>query len=121
VFGSLALLLASIGVYGVTAYSVSRRIREFGIRMALGARQADILRLVIRWDLGVAAAGIAAGTLVSLPLGRFVGHLLFNVSSGDPVASLAAVGVLGGVSALATYVPARRAASVDPLVALRCE
>ena len=121
VFGSLALLLASIGVYGVTAYSVSRRIREFGIRMALGAGQADILRLVVRWDLGIAAAGIAAGTLAAVPLGRFVGHLLFNVSAADPIASVAAVALLGGVSALATYLPARRAARVDPLVALRYE
>jgi len=120
-FGLLAVLLASIGVYGVTAYSVSRRIHEFGIRMALGARQVDILRLVIRWDLGVAAAGIVAGSLAALPLGKFVGHLLFNVSSGDPLALLAAVAVLGGVSALATYLPARRAARVDPLVALRYE
>jgi len=121
VFGSLALLLASIGVYGVTAYAVSRRIREFGIRMALGARQKDILRLVVRWDLGVSGTGIAVGALVALPLGRFVGHMLFNVSSVDPSAALAGVVVLGGVSALATYVPARRAARVDPLVALRYE
>jgi len=121
VFGSLALLLASIGVYGVTAYSVSRRFREFGIRMALGAQPVDILRLVVGWDLGVAAAGMAAGLLAALPLGRFVSHLLFNTSGVDPAASLAAVAVLAAVSALATYLPARRASRVDPLVALRYE
>jgi len=121
VFGSLALLLAGIGVYGVTAYSVSRRIREFGIRMALGARQADILRLVVQWDLRVAATGMAAGALASLPLGKYLGHMLFNVSRGDPMASFTAIAVLGSISALATYLPARRAARVDPLVALRYE
>ena len=121
VFGSLALLLASIGVYGVTAYSVSRRIREFGIRMALGAKQTDILRLVLGWEIGATAAGIAAGMLASLPLGKFVGHLLFHAPGVDPVASLAAVALLAGISALATYLPARRAARVDPLVALRHE
>jgi putative ABC transport system permease protein len=121
VFGSLALLLASIGVYGVTAYSVNRHIREFGIRMALGARQADILRLVVGWEMGATAAGMAAGALATLPLGKFVGHLLFHASGVDPAASLAAVILLAGISALATYVPARKAARVDPLVALRYE
>lgn len=121
VFGSLALLLASIGVYGVTAYSVSRRIREFGIRMALGAREADILRLVVGWEMRVAGVGMMTGALASLPLGKFVGQLLFNVSSGDAAASLAAVALLACVSALATYLPARRAMRVDPMVALRYE
>jgi putative ABC transport system permease protein len=121
VFGSLALMLASIGVYGVTAYSVSRRIREFGIRMALGAKQTDILRLVLGWEMGATAAGMAAGMLAALPLGRFVGHLLFHAAGVDPLASLAAVALLAGISALATYLPARRAARVDPLVALRYE
>jgi len=120
-FGALALLLASIGVYGVTAYSVSRRIREFGIRMALGAEQKDILRLVVGWEMGVAAAGMLAGALAALPLGKFLGHLLFNATGADSAASLAAVGLLAGVSALAAYLPARRAARVDPLVALRYE
>ena len=121
VFGSLALLLASIGVYGVTAYSVSRRDREFGIRMALGAERNDILRLAVGWEMGVAAVGMLAGALAALPLSRFLGHLLFNASNGGFAASLAAVVLLAGVSVLAAYVPARRATRVDPLVALRHE
>ena len=121
VFGSLALLLASIGVYGVTAYSVSRRVREFGIRMALGAEQGDILRLVVGTDLRVVAAGMAVGIAAALPLGKFLRHLLFSVSEADPASSLVAVMVLGGVALLAMYLPARRAARVDPLVALRYE
>jgi putative ABC transport system permease protein len=121
VFGSLAMLLASIGVYGVTAYSVSRRYREFGIRLALGARPADIIRLVVRSDLRVAGIGLAIGILASVPLGGFLRNLLFGVADADPAASLAAAGFLAAVAALATYLPARRAARVDPLVALRYE
>jgi len=121
VFGTLALLLASIGVYGVTAYSVSRRVREFGIRMALGAERKDILRMVVGWELGVAALGMLAGALAALPLGRFLDHLLFNTAGGGSAAPLAAMALLAGVSALAAYLPARRASQVDPLVALRYE
>ena len=121
IFGALALLLASIGVYGVTAYSVSRRIREFGIRMALGARQTDILRLVVGTDLGIVAVGMVVGVLAAAPLDKFLRNLLFSISEADPIASVVAVVVLAAVAVLAMYMPARRAAAVDPLVALRYE
>jgi len=121
IFGTLALLLASLGVYGVTAYSVSRRVREFGIRLALGAMRADILRLVVGTDLRVVVLGMAIGVLGALPLGRFLRHLLFFASDVDPFSPFVAVVILGLVAVVAMYLPARRASRVDPLVALRYE
>jgi predicted permease len=120
-FGVLALLLASIGLYGLMAYTVSRRTREIGIRMALGARPGDVLQSVLRETLWLVGAGMAAGVPVALAGTRLIRSLLFGVSVADPVAMILAVLVLAGVAVLAGYLPARRAARVDPLIALRYE
>jgi len=121
IFGGVALLLAMIGLYGVRAYSVARRTREIGIRMALGAESSDALGLVLREGLIVTAIGAAAGLALSLGVGRILSSLLYGVSGFDPVVLVAAPAVLAAVSLLACYIPARRAARVDPMVALRYE
>jgi putative ABC transport system permease protein len=117
----VALALAAIGIYGVMSYSVARRSTEIGIRMALGARPAHVLRLVMGEAALVAAVGGAVGLVVALLVTRLMGALLYGVAATDPV-TFAAVGVvLAAVALLATYVPARRAVRVDPLSALRTE
>jgi putative ABC transport system permease protein len=120
-FALLALLLAAIGLYGVVAYTVSRRTREVGLRVALGARPADILRLVVLNGLGIVAAGLAVGLAAAFTLTRFLGSLLFGVGATDPAAIAGSAGVLMAVAILAHWVPARRAMSVDPAIALRQE
>jgi predicted permease len=119
IFGSLALLLASVGVYGVMAYTVSQRTRELGIRLALGATAGEVRRLVFRQGLALAAVGIGAGVVVALLLANLVANLLFGVSATDPVTFTVIPVVLLAVAAAAIYVPARRASRVDPVVALR--
>jgi putative ABC transport system permease protein len=121
VFGLLALALASIGIYGVMAYSVSQRTNEIGIRMALGARPEQVLRQVLAQGMQLALMGAVAGVLIALALGRFVSGLLFGVSGKDPLTFGAVALLLSGVAALACYFPARRATCVDPIVALRYE
>jgi predicted permease len=120
-FGGLALLLAAVGVYGVVAYSVSLRTREIGLRMALGAQPADVLRLVLGRGGRLALAGIGAGALLAALVGRVLGSLLYGVSALDPVAYAVAATILLAVAALASFVPALGAARVDPLRALRSE
>jgi putative ABC transport system permease protein len=120
-FGGLALLLTGIGLYGVMAYLVTRRTHEIGIRMALGAQPGSILRLVLRDSAVLLAAGIAAGLGVAFWITRFVQHLLFGLTTTDVETLALAVGVLVAVSFVATYLPARRAMKVDPMVALRYE
>jgi predicted permease len=121
IFGGLALVLAMIGVYGVMSYSVAQRAQELGIRMALGAQTSDVLRLVLKQGLWLAAGGSALGLLMAVLLGRVVSTLLFGVSGRDPL-TLAGVSLaLTLVALLACYIPARRASRVDPLVALRYE
>jgi predicted permease len=121
VLGALGLILAAVGVYGVTAYSVSRRTKEIGVRMALGASRSDVLGLVLR-QAGVAiAAGAGLGLAASWGLGRWFASQLFQVSPTDPVALAAAAGVFSLVALAATLLPALRAASVDPTSALRAE
>jgi putative ABC transport system permease protein len=121
IFGSLAVLLATIGLYGVTAYAVTRRQAEIGIRMAMGAPRAGMTRMVLRDVMVLLVVGISAGLAASLVAGRLVTSLLFGVKPNDPLELIAAATILGVVTALAAYIPARRAARVDPMVALRYE
>jgi len=120
-FGGLALLLTAIGLYGVMAYVVTQRTHEIGIRMALGAQQASILRLVMRDAAVVLLVGIAAGLLSSIWITRLVRQLLFGLTPNDPWTIALAVAAMVAVALLATWIPARRAMKVDPMVALRYE
>jgi putative ABC transport system permease protein len=121
VFGTVALLLAAVGIYGVISFSVSRRTREIGVRIALGAGSHDVLRMVVGQAATLAVIGVAAGIGAALALTRLIQGMLFGVSAMDPVAYLAVSALLIAVAALAAYVPARRAARVSPSVALRYE
>jgi putative ABC transport system permease protein len=121
VFAVLALLLAAIGLYGVVAYSVSQRTNEIGIRMALGATRKDVLRLVLRYGAGLAFIGAALGFIASLAATRALTSMLFDVSATDPQTFLMVAALLMAVVLGASYIPARRAAKVDPMVALRYE
>jgi putative ABC transport system permease protein len=120
-FGCIALLLAGIGIYGVIAYSVERQSHEIGIRMALGAEQSDVLRMVVGRGMKLALIGVATGIAGALALMRFLASLLYGVKTNDPLTLVAVSVILLGVALLACYIPARRAARVDPLVALRHE
>ena len=120
-FSSLSLALAALGIYGVISYSVAQRTNEIGIRMALGAQATDVLRLVGAAGIRLAVAGIAIGAIGALALTRTMSGLLFGVSSVDPATFLLMAGALACVTLFACYIPARRAAKVDPLIALRYE
>jgi hypothetical protein len=123
-FAGLALLLASVGIYGVLSYSVSQRIQEIGIRMALGAERRDVLRMILGQGLRLALAGILIGAVTALLLVRLLSsfsRLLYGVRSNDPVTFMAVSFVLIGASVLACYLPARRASRVNPMVALKYE
>ena len=120
-FAFLALLMATVGVYGVVSYSVSQRTHEIGIRMALGARPSDILRLAIRQQMIMTLLGVAIGLGVAFALTRTISSLLFDVAPND-LSTFVVVPILLGLAALAaSYIPARRALGVDPLNALRQE
>ena len=120
-FGALALLLAMIGLYGTLSYLVTQRQIEFGIRMALGATPSSILGLVMRDLIAVLAGGLAAGILISLAATRLLQQMLFGLGPRDTTTMFLAAGVLSAVALIAGYLPARRAAKVDPMVALRDE
>jgi putative ABC transport system permease protein len=120
-FSLVALVLAAIGIYGILANNVAERTREIGVRAALGASRADLLRLVLRQGLALAITGIAAGLGVSLLATRVLASLLFGVSHLDPLTYVLVTAVLLGIAALACLVPARRAAMLDPMQALRAE
>jgi putative ABC transport system permease protein len=120
-FGALALLLATIGVYGLKAYDVARRTREIGIRMALGATSGDVKRLMLREGLRTTVAGVTIGLLLAAGLGKLVSGLLYQVSPFDPIALASAAAVLALTALIASYIPARRATRVVPLEALRSE
>jgi predicted permease len=120
-FGLLGLLLASVGLYGVMSYAVAARTREIGVRMALGAERNDVLRLVVGQGLRVALFGVGAGLLLAFAVTRVLQRFLFGIGAADPLTFACVAALLTLVALLACYLPARRAAKVDPLVALRCE
>ncbi|HET7750310.1 MAG TPA: FtsX-like permease family protein, partial [Terriglobales bacterium] len=120
-FAVLALLMAAIGLYGVLSYSVSQRMHEMGLRMALGANARDLMRLVVGQGIRVAMAGVAAGLLASFAATRLLSGMLFGVSPLDPFTFVTVAVVLVAAALLASFVPARRATRVDPMVALRYE
>jgi ABC-type antimicrobial peptide transport system permease subunit len=121
IFGLLALTLAMVGVYGVMAYTVSQRTREFGIRIALGANARGLLGLVLRQGLRLTGLGAALGLVLALGLSRLLASLLYGISPWDPVTFVIATAGLMATGVLAAFLPARRAARVDPNVALRYE
>jgi len=120
-FGLLALSLSAVGLYGVMAYTVSRRTRELGIRIAIGATRGEILRLILGHALILSAVGIAGGVIVALIVSRFLVHLLYGVGPADPLTFAVIPVVLLGVALAASYLPARRALTIDPVTALRTE
>jgi len=120
-FGGVALLIACVGLYGLMSYHVTRRTTELGIRSALGANRRNLLVMVLREALLLAAAGCAAGVVASLEAGRFIKSILFGVAPNDPVSLMIAVLIMLSVAAAAAFIPARRAAQTDPMTALRAE
>jgi ABC-type antimicrobial peptide transport system permease subunit len=120
-FGALALVLASVGLYGVTAYAVAQRTKEVGIRMALGARGRDVVGMIVRESLFPVLAGVGIGVGGALAATRLVASLLFGVAPRDPVSFVVATVAILAVALAASAIPARRASRVEPLVALRYE
>ncbi|MEK6284246.1 MAG: FtsX-like permease family protein [Acidobacteriota bacterium] len=121
VFAVIASILAAIGIYGVMAYSVNERTHEIGIRLALGAQPGGVLKLVIRQALVLTSLGIAIGLTGAVSMTRIMSSLLYGVAATDTLTFVATPLLLGSIALLASYVPARRAASVDPMAALKCE
>jgi putative ABC transport system permease protein len=120
-FAGLALLLAAVGIYGVMSYAVSQRTSEIGVRLAVGAEGKDILRMIV-WDgARLAAIGLTIGLVLAVALSRTINSLLFQTAAADPLTFAIVVMVLGAFALLASYLPARRAARVDPLLALRAQ
>jgi ABC-type antimicrobial peptide transport system permease subunit len=119
--GGMALLLGVIGIYGVIAYVVSQRTREIGIRSALGAEPRQLEKMFLLHGLKLSGVGVVVGLVVAAALGRSMSSLLFGIEPMDPAAYVAAIGVILAAAALASYLPARRAATIDPMETLRAE
>jgi ABC-type antimicrobial peptide transport system permease subunit len=120
-FAAVALILAAIGIYGVVSYSVARRTREMGIRMALGARPAGVRRLVVTSALRTVAVGLAIGTIAAVGASRVMASLLYGVGATDPMTFGLVILLLLGVGWLASAIPARRSARIDPMLTMRAE
>jgi len=121
VFAALALVLSSVGIYGVVSYMVGQRTHEIGIRMALGAQQSDVLKIVLGQGAMMALAGVVAGLIGAIVLTRLMTKMLFNVSPTDPLTFVGVSVILTLVALVACYAPARRAMKTDPIIALRYE
>jgi putative ABC transport system permease protein len=120
-FAAVALTLAGVGIYGVMSYSVSRRTQEIGIRMALGAQTSHVIRMVVGQGAILATVGVVVGLIGALAVTRLMSGLLYGVRPNDPITFIAVAAVMSGIALIASYIPARRAANVDPMVALRYE
>jgi ABC-type antimicrobial peptide transport system permease subunit len=120
-FGFLALVLAALGIYGVLAYSVAQRQREIGVRMALGAQQGAVRRLILRDAMWAVVPGVVVGLGFALVIAKLLQSLLYGVTSTDPVTYAGVITVLLLVAMLASWIPARRATRVDPMIAIRAE
>jgi putative ABC transport system permease protein len=120
-FAAVAMVLAALGIYGVIAYSVAQRTREIGIRMALGAQRGDVLRMILRQSMIIIGVGLGVGLFGAFALTRWMGSLLYGVSAHDLSIHGMVLMLLAGAGLIASYIPARRAMAVDPIVALRYE
>jgi len=120
-FAVMGLLLAALGIYAVLSFAVTQRTQEIGVRVALGAGRGDVLKMVLASGARLFAAGFAIGLAAAVALSRLMSHLLFEVTPGDPFSYVSAVAIFAAVAFLACYIPACRAAKVDPMVALRYE
>jgi ABC-type antimicrobial peptide transport system permease subunit len=121
IFGALALVLAAIGLYSVIAYNVAQRTHEMGVRVALGAQARDVIRLIVSEGLRIVLPGVALGAVLALLAGKWIAPLLFQVSPQDPPVLVGVVAILVAVAIVASWLPARRAARVDPNQALRAD
>jgi ABC-type antimicrobial peptide transport system permease subunit len=121
VFASFAVLLATIGIYGVVAFAAQQRAHEMGIRLAVGAQPGDVLRLVVGQGFRLGLVGVGIGVVGALAMARIVAGMLYNTGGADPLTFLVVSVIFLAIATLASYFPARRAARVDPMVALRCE
>lgn len=121
IFAGIALVLAAIGIYGLMSYSVEQQRQEVGIRMALGAGRSEVLKLIVKQGMAPACLGVLVGLIIAFGVTRLLSSLLFGVRAADPISFSVVAVVLTAVALLATYIPARRAMRVDPVIALRQE